>query len=409
MKPLNYIKNLYPILQSNSFPFLEKTYDDISEYAILARLQKAINDVIDNNNALNDNFTELNNNFANLTEYVNNYFKNLDVQDEIDKKLQEMAEDGTLENIIKPYIDTIIEGLMPATNFNKTLGCSTLFTDSTDGGAGSLENMKKYFNGVIQIVWLKYDTATEAFITTDTNLTEQIQAINNYIQNGGKFDGIKFHQTQTDLDSLMQTEGAVKICNAYKEAVDNLLNQLPYKENIGTIWLMNEAPVNAFSTNNENAIIDLINYYKGKGYLVSTPYANAFAIINTSKNILNANSFISLNCYPFNDIYGERSSIADVAERFNKEFRLIEPFIQNKDLYITEFGCSASWTSFNYPPLYQDDKNGKPISLMIEGFMQSSFVNYAKKLYLWYYADAINYAPTTLLSIKNFGEVRYNG
>lgn len=104
MKPLIDIKNLYPILQSNSFPFLEKTYDDISEYAILARLQKAINDVIDNNNALNDNFTELNNNFANLTEYVNNYFKNLDVQDEIDKKLQEMAEDGTLANIINQEI-----------------------------------------------------------------------------------------------------------------------------------------------------------------------------------------------------------------------------------------------------------------------------------------------------------------
>ena len=103
MKPLIDIKNLYPILQSNAFPFLEKTYDDISEYSILARLQKAINDVIDNNNALNDNFTELNNNFVNLTEYVNNYFKNLDVQDEIDNKLQQMAESGDLENILLSF------------------------------------------------------------------------------------------------------------------------------------------------------------------------------------------------------------------------------------------------------------------------------------------------------------------
>ena len=96
MKPLNYIKNIYPLLQSNSFPFLEKTFDDIDEYAILARIQRAINEVITNNNTLNDNFTELNN-------YVTDYFKNLDVQDEIDQKLQQMANDGTLTTLLLNY------------------------------------------------------------------------------------------------------------------------------------------------------------------------------------------------------------------------------------------------------------------------------------------------------------------
>ena len=102
MQELNNINKLYPLLQSNSFPFLEKTFDDIDEYAILARLQKAINDVIENNNALNNNFTELNN-------YVTDYFKNLDVQDEIDNKLQEMANNGELTNLIKKYVDPIYQ------------------------------------------------------------------------------------------------------------------------------------------------------------------------------------------------------------------------------------------------------------------------------------------------------------
>lgn len=39
-------------------------------------------------------------------DYVDNYFKNLDVQDEIDNKLDEMVEDGTLEEIIGHYITT---------------------------------------------------------------------------------------------------------------------------------------------------------------------------------------------------------------------------------------------------------------------------------------------------------------
>lgn len=42
----NNINKIYPLLQSNSFPFLEKTFDDMDEYAILARLQKKLNEVI---------------------------------------------------------------------------------------------------------------------------------------------------------------------------------------------------------------------------------------------------------------------------------------------------------------------------------------------------------------------------
>lgn len=37
-------------------------------------------------------------------DYINNYFKNLDVQDEIDKKLQEMADSGELANIVARFI-----------------------------------------------------------------------------------------------------------------------------------------------------------------------------------------------------------------------------------------------------------------------------------------------------------------
>ena len=37
-------------------------------------------------------------------DYINNYFKNLDVQDEIDKKLQEMADSGELANIVSQFL-----------------------------------------------------------------------------------------------------------------------------------------------------------------------------------------------------------------------------------------------------------------------------------------------------------------
>lgn len=44
-----------------------------------------------------------------LKNYVDQYFENLDVQDEINNKLDEMAQDGTLTNLIKNYVDPIQE------------------------------------------------------------------------------------------------------------------------------------------------------------------------------------------------------------------------------------------------------------------------------------------------------------
>lgn len=48
--------------------------------------------------------TELQNLYLQLKNYVDNYFTNLDVQNEIDTKLDEMATDGTLANIINQEI-----------------------------------------------------------------------------------------------------------------------------------------------------------------------------------------------------------------------------------------------------------------------------------------------------------------
>lgn len=55
-----------------------------------------------NNNA--DAVEELQNLFVELKNYVDNYFENLDVQEEINNKLDEMAESGSLLEIITPFI-----------------------------------------------------------------------------------------------------------------------------------------------------------------------------------------------------------------------------------------------------------------------------------------------------------------
>lgn len=88
-------KKLHPfkwfVLQN--FPFIEADFDAITEYQLFCKVVEYLNKTIDSVNEL-----------GTLVEYITNYFENLDVQDEINKKLNEMASDGTLEEIINQEI-----------------------------------------------------------------------------------------------------------------------------------------------------------------------------------------------------------------------------------------------------------------------------------------------------------------
>lgn len=110
--------------QLTNFPYIEKDFDALTDYELLCLVVKYLNDVIANQNEQNASITrmyqsflalqdyvnntkdELEDAFNNLDNYVRNYFDNLDVQDEIDNKLDEYVADGTLEHIIASYLQT---------------------------------------------------------------------------------------------------------------------------------------------------------------------------------------------------------------------------------------------------------------------------------------------------------------
>lgn len=292
--------------------------------------------------------------------------------------------------------------------FSFTFGTSTWFGEHSDGGKAKLEKMLMYFDTTIQCLKIQYDDVKGSFVSPSSeNIAEQVQAYNDYINNGGKTFGIKFHQTGEKMKDLFDKHGSKKICEEYSKYVINFINTLPYKSHIKNVWIMNEAGVQAFATAYEADVINAINSVKAEGYKVSTPYANAYAITDSSQEIVMANDFISLNCYPLTDYFGKRSNIRDVAERFDKEFAIVERYLNKKDLYITEFGCSSSWKSFSYPPSYYQDGESRPIALFIEGFFQSRFMGNIKGAWYWYHYDAMTYASDTLLSVKYNTEVRY--
>ena len=111
----------------SNFPFLESDFDKLTNYAMMMKLMKAMNNVIANENKVEEDMTNLFNAFTELQNYINNYFDNLDVQEEINNKLDAMAESGELTNLIKNYVDPIyqayeqeINGIISNQNLNIT-------------------------------------------------------------------------------------------------------------------------------------------------------------------------------------------------------------------------------------------------------------------------------------------------
>ena len=84
-----------------NFPFVESDFDEITNYGMLMKMMKALNDVISNQNEVENDMTNLFNAFTELQTYVNDFFDDLNIQQQIDEKLDEMVEDGTLDIIVQ--------------------------------------------------------------------------------------------------------------------------------------------------------------------------------------------------------------------------------------------------------------------------------------------------------------------
>lgn len=95
-------KKIYPFkwFVLENFPFIEADFDAITNWQLFCKLGKEINKIIKKINLTGEQVEILTNSFIELQTFVNNYFNNLDVQEEVNRKLDEMAQSGTLAKII---------------------------------------------------------------------------------------------------------------------------------------------------------------------------------------------------------------------------------------------------------------------------------------------------------------------
>lgn len=168
----------------NNFPFLEADFDALNDYQLFCKLGKKMNDLITKMNELGIETENLSKGFTDLQTYINNYFDNLDVQEEINTKLNEMAESGELQDIINQYLQLAgiftynnINEMKSAVNLTENSKCCVFGNKEINDGGFNFYNVKNTTDlivdnkSVIKLNNNKYAIAVNQSIFQDTNIT----------------------------------------------------------------------------------------------------------------------------------------------------------------------------------------------------------------------------------------------
>ena len=272
-----------------NFPFIDEDFDAITNYQLFCKLGEEINKIIDSQNIVGEQAENLTNAFNNLKNYVDNYFDNLDVQDEINNKLNEMAEDGTLQEIISAYLNSKaifgfdnVASMKEATNLIDGSYARTYGYYNVNDGGSSFYKIRKITNE---------DVVDESFILSlhDKTLIAEliINSEINILQLGAIKDGSE------DNSSILQ--------NAINYGIDNnignilipdgnylISNTITIKENkgitlkgtnrtgigqnvkLGSTITTNCTPVFTFKTPVSNFVCENINFYDIVGSNLNT-------------------------------------------------------------------------------------------------------------------------------------------
>ncbi|MBO7694224.1 MAG: SGNH/GDSL hydrolase family protein [Methanobrevibacter sp.] len=123
--------------------------ESLSYYEVLCHLTAKIKEVIDEQNIEGQAIEELQEKYLLLVDYVEHYFDNLDVQEEINNKLDDMAEHGELADIIAQYLglagvlafDTVANMVAGENLVNGSI-CYCLGQETYNDGLGSFYKIR---------------------------------------------------------------------------------------------------------------------------------------------------------------------------------------------------------------------------------------------------------------------------
>lgn len=307
MNNFNY-KNMTPFkwFVLENFPFIENDFESINNYRLFSKVVEYLNKMKDNLNLTGQQMENLTNAMIELQNYVNNYFDNLDVQDEINNKLDEMAESGELSQIISMYLNIpngnsfdaqrIGRKIIFGTNPNSTNYNSLGIANGMQGGCVIDENTVAY------MLWdnININLNKNKLVKMNINTGEIINEMDfnfGWCNSMAYKDGLFYIAVRgTTNNSVATNNGYIKVINATTLLLENeytlpinvnaisIYDNTLYvlQENTNTIYLYN---LDGTSKNETiNLSIDILNIYN-QNIKVSDNYI--YLISTQPSNLLN--------------------------------------------------------------------------------------------------------------------------
>ena len=344
-----------------NFPFLEDDFDALTDYELFCKMveymRKALEDV--------DSFQEQLTAFNQELDYYENYFKNLDLQEEVNIKLNEMVEDGTLTALISVYVNPIINTYKEQIN-------NQISEQNTE-----ISNFKTDVNTEIGVIDAKVNSATSGSPLVASSTDDMTETDRVYVNTtDGKwyyYDGDSWEIGGT-YQSTGLDENDVGLYNINTTITDELLEKVSLS-NLGR-----------FQTNNSNnTAIRTTPFFIKKGTIITV---GATFLSKYQWRIQNYNgqgntyimTFGTRDTYTTTaDYYAslEVQPITDTNWDINPYDIDLSAFSFTKDIYIKKRNTCKTYdmddsllaNNISFTALYNENNNFKPSG---GGFLQSN-------------------------------------
>lgn len=392
MNKFNY-KNLTPFkwFVLENFPFIEADFDALTEWQLFCKLGKEINKIINSENNLGTQMENVTNAFINLQNYVNNYFDNLDLQDEVNKKLNEMTEDGTLEEIISKFIKPYIRKFKPELHYSVNwagLSNGVPYTAPDTSRETTLNLMKiNGMDGFILPIQTYYNNETGHFSILN-NLEKDLEYSIKSSNNGVPLHALKIHHSNYGKNEIIN-DTAVFV-NDMKSIIDTLYTTFE-NLNVPYLTIMNELTSLFIDSEYSTLIITLMTYTQSKGYKTGITSAGASYFNRIPDNVLNSSDLLMVNQYVRIGSKRENTTYQDSInawseDPYNSWLDFYQGKYRDKKFIISETGCMNYWDALQAPSSWifegEEAKNDEAQLTYYEGmFNQCKYVN---EVWLWF-------------------------
>ena len=340
--------------------------DSMSYYELLAwfcdYLQNTVIPAINNNG---EAVEELQTKFIELKTFVDEYFDNLDVQQEINNKLDQMAEDGTLTALIKGYVDPYINE-------------QNARIDAQDNAISAQNNRISAVEGTVAGL----SAGSPIFVSSTDEMTDE-DAIYVLTTDGSiyYYDGTEFVDSGVDYGANILTFTGVTTSVSSTSVLDDFNNALPNRAYIVTATNIPNQPIeqggtlitfryNKVTTTNKNGMVQFYLTSDGDHIYKRIFWSSAW---KTWKDIQISLSSLQNEAWVFTS-KGTVSSTSDLADfdnaMYNKCYLVTATNIPNQP--IAEQGTLITF------------RHSGTSSAQPNGFVQT-FITKNQKIYTRYY------------------------